>query len=248
MCKMRCSKAHDPFGAFGSYLLASLIARERSHVRRTYVERFRDLRNPGLQRPRHEGASPICWRRTRTSRKRSKRESRSISKWRNVVAHAMKEWAIENGATHYSHWFQPLSGITSEKHDSFLNPVGDGTAIMTFSGKELIQGEPDASSFPNGGLRATFEARGYTAWDPTSSGASSRTRCCASPPRSARTPARHWTRRRRFCVPCAAIDTQAQARAGAASAKTATRGHRYGRHLSRSISSSPKRITNAART
>ena len=86
----------------------------------------------------------------------------------NVVAHAMKEWAIENGATHYSHWFQPLSGITSEKHDSFLNPVGDGTAIMTFSGKELIQGEPDASSFPNGGLRATFEARGYTAWDPTS--------------------------------------------------------------------------------
>lgn len=86
----------------------------------------------------------------------------------NVVAHVMKEWAIENGATHYSHWFQPLSGITSEKHDSFLNPVGDGTAIMTFSGKELIQGEPDASSFPNGGLRATFEARGYTAWDPTS--------------------------------------------------------------------------------
>ncbi len=86
----------------------------------------------------------------------------------NVVAHAMKEWAIENGATHYTHWFQPLSGITSEKHDSFLNPAGDGTAIMTFSGKELIQGEPDASSFPNGGLRATFEARGYTAWDPTS--------------------------------------------------------------------------------
>lgn len=86
----------------------------------------------------------------------------------NVVAHAMKEWAIENGATHYTHWFQPLSGITSEKHDSFLNPVGDGTAIVTFSGKELIQGEPDASSFPSGGLRATFEARGYTAWDPTS--------------------------------------------------------------------------------
>ena len=86
----------------------------------------------------------------------------------NVVAHAMKEWAIEHGATHYTHWFQPLSGITSEKHDSFLNPTGDGTAIMTFSGKELIQGEPDASSFPSGGLRATFEARGYTAWDPTS--------------------------------------------------------------------------------
>lgn len=86
----------------------------------------------------------------------------------NVVAHAMKEWAIEKGATHYTHWFQPLSGITSEKHDSFLNPTGDGCAIMTFSGKELIQGEPDASSFPSGGLRATFEARGYTAWDPTS--------------------------------------------------------------------------------
>ena len=86
----------------------------------------------------------------------------------NVVAHAMKEWAIENGATHYTHWFQPLSGITSEKHDAFLTPSPDGTAIMTFSGKELIQGEPDASSFPNGGLRATFEARGYTAWDPTS--------------------------------------------------------------------------------
>ncbi len=86
----------------------------------------------------------------------------------NVVAHAMKEWAIERGATHYTHWFQPLSGITSEKHDSFLDPTADGRAIMTFSGKELIQGEPDASSFPSGGLRATFEARGYTAWDPTS--------------------------------------------------------------------------------
>ena len=86
----------------------------------------------------------------------------------NVVAHAMKEWAIEKGATHYTHWFQPLTGITSEKHDSFIDPADDGCAIMTFSGKELIQGEPDASSFPSGGLRATFEARGYTAWDPTS--------------------------------------------------------------------------------
>ena len=82
----------------------------------------------------------------------------------DIVAKAMKEWAIEKGATHYTHWFQPLSGITSEKHDSFLDPTGDGRAIMSFSGKELIQGEPDASSFPNGGLRATFEARGYTAW------------------------------------------------------------------------------------
>ena len=86
----------------------------------------------------------------------------------NVVAHAMKEWAIEQGATHYTHWFQPLTGGTSEKHDAFIDPVGDGTAIMAFSGKELIQGEPDASSFPSGGLRQTASARGYTAWDPTS--------------------------------------------------------------------------------
>ena len=86
----------------------------------------------------------------------------------NEVAHAMKEWALEKGATHFAHWFQPLTGITSEKHDSFLTPKGDGTVLMSFSGKELVQGEPDASSFPSGGLRATFEARGYTAWDPTS--------------------------------------------------------------------------------
>ncbi len=86
----------------------------------------------------------------------------------NVVASAMKDWAIEKGATHYSHWFQPMTGITAEKHDSFLSPQGDGTIIMEFSGKELIKGEPDASSFPSGGIRATFEARGYTAWDPTS--------------------------------------------------------------------------------
>ena len=86
----------------------------------------------------------------------------------NVVASVMKRWAMEQGATHYTHWFQPLTGITSEKHDSFLSPVGDGTAIMEFSGKELVRGEPDASSFPSGGLRATCEARGYTAWDPTS--------------------------------------------------------------------------------
>ena len=85
-----------------------------------------------------------------------------------VVANAMKDWAIEKGATHYSHWFQPMTGITAEKHESFLSPVGGGRVIMEFSGKELIQGEPDASSFPSGGLRATFEARGYTAWDPTS--------------------------------------------------------------------------------
>ena len=86
----------------------------------------------------------------------------------NVVASVMKRWAIEQGATHYTHWFQPLTGITSEKHDGFVSPQPDGTAIMEFSGKELIKGEPDASSFPSGGLRATAEARGYTAWDPTS--------------------------------------------------------------------------------
>ncbi|MBB6480382.1 glutamine synthetase III [Spirochaeta isovalerica] len=85
-----------------------------------------------------------------------------------VVASAMKDWAISKGATHFTHWFQPLTGLTAEKHDSFISPAGDGTVLMEFSGKELVQGEPDASSFPNGGLRATFEARGYTAWDTTS--------------------------------------------------------------------------------
>ena len=85
-----------------------------------------------------------------------------------VVANAMKNWAIENGATHYTHWFQPMTGITAEKHDSFISPTADGKIIMEFSGRELIKGEPDASSFPSGGLRATFEARGYTAWDCTS--------------------------------------------------------------------------------
>ena len=94
--------------------------------------------------------------------------SRLDSKTADVVANAMKDWSIEKGVTHFTHWFQPMTGITAEKHDSFLSPVGDGRVIMEFSGKELIQGEPDASSFPTGGLRATFEARGYTAWDPTS--------------------------------------------------------------------------------
>lgn len=86
----------------------------------------------------------------------------------NIIANAMKDWALENGCTHFSHWFQPMTGITAEKHESFISPTADGRVIMDFSGKELIQGEPDASSFPSGGLRATFEARGYTAWDPTS--------------------------------------------------------------------------------
>ena len=84
-----------------------------------------------------------------------------------VVANAMKDWALEKGATHYTHWFQPMTGVTAEKHDSFISPTDGGGAIMEFSGKELVRGEPDASSFPSGGLRATFEARGYTAWDPT---------------------------------------------------------------------------------
>ena len=97
--------------------------------------------------------------------KEGKGIDRSIA---NTVASAMKDWAIEKGATHFTHWFQPLTGITAEKHDSFIAPTDDGHIIMEFSGKELIKGEPDASSFPSGGLRATFEARGYTAWDPSS--------------------------------------------------------------------------------
>ena len=86
----------------------------------------------------------------------------------DIVASAFKDWAVEHGATHYTHWFQPMTGITAEKHDSFLNPTSDGRAVAEFSGKELVRGEPDASSFPSGGMRSTFEARGYTAWDPTS--------------------------------------------------------------------------------
>ena len=101
--------------------------------------------------------------------KKSMKEGKSLDiNVANVVANAMKDWAIEKGATHFTHWFQPMTGITAEKHDSFISPTDDGGVIMEFSGKELIKGEPDASSFPSGGLRATFEARGYTAWDPTS--------------------------------------------------------------------------------
>ena len=100
----------------------------------------------------------------------------------DIVASALKDWAVEHGATHYTHWFQPLTGITAEKHDSFLSPTPDGRAVAEFGGKELIKGEPDASSFPSGGMRSTFEARGYTAWDPT------------SPPWLLVTPARHHAR------------------------------------------------------
>ena len=97
------------------------------------------------------------------------KEGKSLNiKIANAVANAMKDWAVEHGATHYTHWFQPMTGVTAEKHDSFIGTNKNGKVILEFSGKELIKGEPDASSFPNGGLRATFEARGYTAWDPTS--------------------------------------------------------------------------------
>ena len=101
--------------------------------------------------------------------KRTKEEGVTLTKEvADVVANAMKDWAIEKGVTHFTHWFQPMTGITAEKHDSFLTPDGEDKIIMELSGKELIKGETDASSFPSGGLRSTFEARGYTAWDPTS--------------------------------------------------------------------------------
>lgn len=101
--------------------------------------------------------------------KKSIEENKSLNREAaNIIANAMKDWAVEKGATHFTHWFQPMTGVTAEKHDSFISPTTDGKVIMEFSGKELIQGEPDASSFPSGGLRATFEARGYTAWDPSS--------------------------------------------------------------------------------
>lgn len=108
-------------------------------------------------------------RETYKALKRTIEKGKSLDKTiADVVANAMKDWAVEHGVTHYTHWFQPMTGITAEKHDSFISPLGDGSVIMEFSGKELVKGEPDASSFPSGGLRATFEARGYTAWDPTS--------------------------------------------------------------------------------
>ena len=118
---------------------------------------------------RRRDACSACRRTsTRPSARRSSKVPRSTPSVADVVATAMKEWALERGATHYTHWFQPMTGLTAEKHDSFLAPTEGGGAIAEFSGKELIRGEPDASSFPSGGIRATFEARGYTAWDPTS--------------------------------------------------------------------------------
>lgn len=120
----------------------------------------------------------------------------------NVVADAMKDWAIEHGATHFTHWFQPLTGITAEKHDSFITPSPDDGVIMEFSGKELIQGEPDASSFPSGGLRATFEARGYTAWDPTSYAFIKDKALCIPTAFCSPTVARRWIKKPRCCAPC----------------------------------------------
>ena len=120
----------------------------------------------------------------------------------DVVASAMKDWAIENGATHYTHWFQPVTGITAEKHDAFVtHPDEDGRMIMEFSGKELIKGEPDASSFPSGGLRATFEARGYTSPPPHLSKRPLPVRPFVSLQHSVLIKAKHWIRRHRYFVP-----------------------------------------------
>ena len=124
----------------------------------------------------------------------------------DVIAHEMKEWAIEKGATHYTHWFQPLTGVTAEKHDAFITaPLPSGKVLMSFSGKELIKGEPDASSFPSGGLRATFEARGYTAWIVPLLLLSDMMQLellCAFLQLSVPIQGKPWIRRRLFCVPC----------------------------------------------
>ena len=117
----------------------------------------------------------------------------------NAVADAMCDWAVEKGATHFTHWFQPLTGITAEKHEGFLSPAPDSHVLMEFSGKALIQGEPDASSFPSGGLRATFEARGYTAWDPTSYAFIKEKTLCI-PTAFCSYGVRRWTRKRRCCA------------------------------------------------
>ena len=141
----------------------SILLERRRLIMNTVTEIFGSMVfNDNVMRAR---LPKEVFRQVQRSMKDGKRLDSSAA---TVVANAMKDWAIEKGATHFTHWFQPMTGITAEKHDSFLSPVEDGRVIMEFSGKELIQGEPDASSFPSGGLRATFEARGYTAWDPTS--------------------------------------------------------------------------------
>ena len=118
--------------------------------------------NEETMKKRLSSASYKAWKKCTTDKTSLELETA------NEIAEAMKQWAMEKGATHYTHWFQPMTDVTAEKHDSFISSVGGGKIDMEFSGKELIKGEPDASSFPSGGLRATFEARGYTAWDPTS--------------------------------------------------------------------------------
>ncbi len=117
------------------------------------------------------------------------------------MAAEMKNWAMDRGATHFTHWFQPMTGVTAEKHDSFISPEGTSQVLMSFSGKELVRGEPDASSFPSGGLRATFEARGYTAWDPTAFAFIKDGSLCIPQRSSAPTAGRPWTRRLRCCAP-----------------------------------------------
>ena len=140
---------------------------ERPRHRRPHRARQQPVRRERLLADGPAGAS--CPRTSSSSsRPRSTRARRSTPRSPTRSPQAMKEWALEHGATHYTHVFQPLTGLTAEKHDSFFEPDGEGGAVAEFSGKELIQGEPDASSFPTGGVRATFEARGYTAWDPTS--------------------------------------------------------------------------------
>ena len=159
----------------------------------------------------------------------------------NEIADAMKTWALEHGATHFTHWFQPLSGVTAEKHDSFINNAGGGRVMMDFSGKELVRGEPDASSFPNGGLRATFEARGYSAWDPTAFRLHQRRQPLHPDGVLLLQRRRRSTRRRRCCAP----SPQSTARRCACSSSSATTPKRSRRRSarSRSISSSTASCT-----
>ncbi len=127
----------------------------------------------------------------------------------NDIADGMKVWALDHGVTHFTHWFQPMTGITAEKHDSFISPVGGRKIVMEFSGKELVKGESDASSFPSGGLRATFEARGYTAWDPTAFAFIKDDSLSASRPSSAPTPAKRWIRKTPLLRSISAVSRQA---------------------------------------
>ena len=136
--------------------VAHTPAHGQRHLRRARVQR------QGPAGPAAEAGVQVA------ARHHHARRARSTSSTADAVASALKDWAVEHGASHFTHWFQPLTGITAEKHDAFYGPTADGRALAEFSGKELVRGEPDASSFPSGGMRSTFEARGYTAWDPTS--------------------------------------------------------------------------------